>query len=212
MTTHEIVTLDSTIVYQNRWMAVREDAVRRNDGSIGLFGVVDKVDYSLIVPFDGTHVHLVEQYRYPVRGRFWELPQGSWENDADTDAVTVARGELEEETGLRAGSMIELGVLFQAYGYSNQSVHVFLATELEGGDQSLERSERGLVTATFPVELFRSMTLDGTVRDISTVAAAHLFFDHRSRHPDCNSVASVGSPTARLLSRRRSLAPGRDRR
>ena len=173
----EIVTLDSSVVYSNRWMQVREDAIRRADGSEGIFGVVEKTDYSLIVPFDGTHVHLVEQYRYPVRDRFWELPQGSWESDAAADPEAVALGELAEETGLRASRIDKLGVLFQAYGYSTQSVHVFLAADLIVGSQLLEPEEHGMITAAFSVDDFRSMTLDGTVRDISTVAAAHLFFN-----------------------------------
>lgn len=72
-------------MYSNRWMTVREDAVRRTDGSEGIFGVVEKTGCSLIVPFDGSHVHLVEQFRYPVGDRFWELPQGSWESDVAAD-------------------------------------------------------------------------------------------------------------------------------
>ncbi len=78
MNDREIEQIDTRVVYKNRWMTVREERVRRPDGSDGLFGIVDKPDYSLIVPFDGQKFHLVEQYRYPVAGRYWEFPQGSW--------------------------------------------------------------------------------------------------------------------------------------
>src|ERR1700736_5982121 len=73
-----IETTSTRFVYENRWMRVREDAIRRRDGSEGIYGVVEKPDFVVIVPVeeDGG-VHLVEQYRYPVRGRYWELPQGA---------------------------------------------------------------------------------------------------------------------------------------
>ena len=57
-------------------MRVREDTIRRRDGSIGIYGVVEKPDFVVIVPIeDDGRLHLVEQYRYPVEGRYWELPK-----------------------------------------------------------------------------------------------------------------------------------------
>ena len=50
----EIETLSSRIVYQNRWMSVREDAIRRQDGSHGIYGVVEKTDFAAIVPVAGS--------------------------------------------------------------------------------------------------------------------------------------------------------------
>jgi ADP-ribose pyrophosphatase len=72
-----IKTKASRIVYENRWMRVREDAVERQDGAPGIYGVVEKADFAVIVPLDNGFIHLVEQYRYLVKGRYWELPQGS---------------------------------------------------------------------------------------------------------------------------------------
>ena len=89
-----------------------------------LFGIVDKPDYSLIVPFDGERFHMVQQYRYPVDGRYWEFPQGALELTPETTPEEVAAVELAEETGLRAGSMLKLGKFFQAYGYANNKLVV----------------------------------------------------------------------------------------
>ena len=38
----DIVAIGTRIVYENRWMRVREDAIRRRDGSDGIYGVVEK--------------------------------------------------------------------------------------------------------------------------------------------------------------------------
>ena len=82
-----IETTSTRLVYENRWM-VREDTIRRRDGSTGIYGVVEKPHFVVIVPVeDGGRLHLVEQYRYPPKGRYWELPQGSWEQEPGADPM-----------------------------------------------------------------------------------------------------------------------------
>ena len=171
----EIIATGSRVVYENRWMTVREDTIRRADGSAGIYGIVDKAPYAMVVPFDGECFHMVEQYRYPAGRRFWEFPQGAWEDEPGADPTAVAAGELAEETGVRAGSMVELGVLFQAYGYSTQRVHVFLATDLTEGPQDLAVEEQGLVRGSFGLDEFDAMVADGRIQDLTSVAAAYLF-------------------------------------
>ena len=178
MNDREIEQIDTRVVYKNRWMTVREERVRWPDGNEGLFGIIDKPDYALIVPFDGQEFHLVEQYRYPVAGRYWEFPQGSWEHDPNADPLEVAAGELAEETGLLAKSIERLGRLYQAYGYSNQAVHVFLARGLVAGPQNLAAEEQGLLVKSFTPDEFDAMIGTGEISDISTVAAAHLYSRH----------------------------------
>jgi ADP-ribose pyrophosphatase len=124
-------------------MTVREDETLRFDGHKGIFGVVEKPDFSLIIPYSNGGFHLVEQYRYPVRERYWEFPQGSWEGQPDADPVALAAGELQEETGLRAGSLVWLGHLFGSYGYCDQGFNVLLATHLLLGEARLAEEEMG---------------------------------------------------------------------
>ena len=167
----EIKTLDSKIVYSNRWMSVREDKIQRRDGSEGIYGVVDKPDFVVILPIQHGHIHLVEQYRYPLQGRYWELPQGSWEQQPDSDPLDIARGELKEETGFIAQNMQYVGHQFLASGYSSQGYHVFVATELSMTRKELETEEQGLVSDSFSIQQFESMILDGTIKDATTVNA-----------------------------------------
>src|SRR5436305_9492471 len=112
-------------------MRVHEDELERPDGSPGLYAWIEKPPAALIVPFEPGHVWLIEQFRHPVRQRFWEFPQGAWEDAPDADAEALARGELAEETGLRAASMERLGRLYFAPGFANQAADVWLATGLE---------------------------------------------------------------------------------
>lgn len=171
-----IRTVESRVVYENRWMRVREDAIERSDGSRGLYGVVEKPDFVAIAAIDRPRglIHLVEQYRYPVAGRYWELPQGSWETRPDVPPEQVACAELAEETGIVASKMVYVGALFLAYGYSSQRYHVFLAEDLKHGATALEAEEADLVSHAFPLSEVEAMIADGTIRDATTVAALGL--------------------------------------
>src|SRR6266508_6368887 len=77
-------------VYANAWMTVREDAIRRSDGSDGIYGVVDTPDYALVIPWDGARFMLVEQFRYPLGLRRWEFPQGTAPHRVDADPTELA--------------------------------------------------------------------------------------------------------------------------
>jgi 8-oxo-dGTP pyrophosphatase MutT (NUDIX family) len=163
--------LATKVVYQNKWMTVREDQVEFDNGSQGIYGVVEKPDFALIVPFDGEHFYLVEQYRYPVRKRFWEFPQGSYESDPDKDPIEVAKAELKEEAGVVAAKWERIGFLFEAYGYCNQGFHLFLATDLTEGEQQLESSEQGMRVKKCTVAEFEQMVLFGEITDAPTLSA-----------------------------------------
>src|SRR5690606_9465793 len=72
--------VNSRVVYRNPWMTVREDVIRHADGSPGIYGVVEKPDFALVLPRWSRGFWLVEQYRYPVGRRACKFPQGSWGN------------------------------------------------------------------------------------------------------------------------------------
>jgi len=170
-----IETIDSRTVYENRWMRVREDRIRRPSGAEGIYGVVEKPDFAVIAPIDAGRVHLVQQYRYPVGQRFWEFPQGSWEGQPDIDPTELAIAELREETGLVAGHMQAVGHLFAAYGYSTQGYHVYLASQLSavpGGARDAE--EEDLISRAFSLQEVEAMILAGELKDATTVAVLGL--------------------------------------
>jgi 8-oxo-dGTP pyrophosphatase MutT (NUDIX family) len=165
----------SKVVYENRWIRVREDETVLPDGTPGIYAVVEKPPAAVIVPRDGDGgLWLVEQYRHPVGARFWELPMGAWEDTPEADAEALARGELAEETGLRAGRMERLGRLYFAYGIMSQPFDVWLATALTPGDQALEATEQGLQVGRFTLADVRAMVRDGMIVDSASVAALGL--------------------------------------
>ena len=152
-------------------MTVREDGIERPDGSAGVYGVIDKPQYALVIPLDGDRLHLVEQFRYPLGLRRWEFPQGTAPDLADVAARELAARELREETGLVAGRMTELGLLDVAAGMSSQRGRVFLATGLTEGPHEREHEEQDMRTAWFSRTEFEKLVLDGEITDAQSIAA-----------------------------------------
>jgi 8-oxo-dGTP pyrophosphatase MutT (NUDIX family) len=167
----DLATISTRTVYENRWMRVKEDRIRRRDGSEGIYGFVEKPDFVVVAPIQDGIVHMVQQFRYPIGQRQWELPQGGWEGRPEATPEQVARGELEEETGLVADRMQEVGHLFPLYGTATQSYRIFLATGLGPGQRRPDPEEQDLVPGAFPLGVVEAMILDGAIRDAATVAA-----------------------------------------
>lgn len=159
------------VVYQNPWMTVKEDEVEFANGHIGIYGVVEKDDFVLIIPFDGEYFHLVKQYRYAIQQSSIEFPQGKHENDPEKDPLSLAKAELLEETGLEAKTMNHLGFLHEAPGYSNQGFHIYLATDLTQKEQKLDLTEAGLERLQLTSAAFEKAVMNGSITDAPTISA-----------------------------------------
>ncbi len=175
-----ITTLSSREVYRNHWMRVREDEILRSNGEKGIYGVVEKHDGSIILPIENDRIWLVEQYRYTIEQRALEAPQGGWEMEVD-DPEELARGELQEELGLSAARMANLGYVWLAYGFLRQKMHVFAATGLTTAAPEPDAEEHDLTMHNIPIAEFEQMMLDGTIRDGCTLAAWGLYQLWRSK-------------------------------
>jgi 8-oxo-dGTP pyrophosphatase MutT (NUDIX family) len=165
-----IRTLSTREVYRNHWMRLREDSIERDNGAHGIYGVVEKQDCAIILPIDGDHIWLVEQYRYPIGERALELPQGGWEAD-NVDPEALARGELREETGLLAGRMTALPWMWIAYGFARQRQHVFIAEDLTLGTTRRDPEESDMEIIRLPISAFEHRLRTGEIRDVCTLAA-----------------------------------------
>ena len=176
-----IETLSTRTVYENPWVRVREDAIRREDGSEGVHAVVEKRDAAVIVPWDGERLHLVGQVKHPIGMFCWEFPQGAIDQGDEPGVEEVARTELAQETGLRAGTLRHLGRLAFVPGISAQWFDAWLATDLEPGEPDLDAEEVGLQTRAVTPDEFRAMVRAGEIVDNSTVASWALLDLHGLR-------------------------------
>lgn len=162
-------------IYRNPWLVFREDDIRRPDGSPGIYAVVDKETYALVMPYHDERFRLVEQFRYPLGARRWEFPQGTAPDLAAAEPSELAARELREETGLRATSFEALGQIDTAPGMSSQRGWVFVATGIVEGESDREHEEQDMRSAWFPRSEVEQMIRSGVIADAQSIAAYGLF-------------------------------------
>ena len=149
------------------------------DGSSSFRDVVRLPGGSVIVPIDGEgYVYLVSQYRASVGCVTLELPAGRLEPDEQPEIC--ARRELLEETGLRAGALKLLTSVMSSPGYSDEVLHIFLATELESGEANPDEGEF-ISAIMFPFDEVVDLVTTGKICDAKTVIGI-LLAERELRH------------------------------
>lgn len=167
----EIRTLASSVVYSDNWTRLRRDDIERADGARGTYAVIERDNFALVIPAENGGFYLVEEYRYPLGRRAWSFPQGAFPKGQHGTPEELARTELAQETGLRAGRLTRLGTLAVAHGMSDQYGEHWLATQLTQGEPDLEPEELGLRHEWVARAEFEAMIAGGRIVDGSTLAA-----------------------------------------
>jgi ADP-ribose pyrophosphatase len=125
------------VLHRGKFVEFRIDTVERSDGSRATRDFAGHPGAVAIVALDGAgQVALVRQWRIAADDALVEIPAGGLDvNDGvKEDPEVAARRELEEETGLRAGSWRKLGAFYSAPGFSDELMHLYLATDLSPAD------------------------------------------------------------------------------
>ncbi len=163
--------------FSGRLLKVRVDTVESARGE-STREVVEHPGAVLLVAVDEHDcVFLVRQYRHPVGRVLLELPAGTIDEGESPEAC--AERELREETGFRPRSLQRMGGFFLSPGYSNEYIHLFLATDLEEAplDTGDEDDLRALgVSWTEALRLVDS----GEIQDAKSIAALLLVALRRS--------------------------------
>ena len=154
-------------VYAGGFLHVHKDKVRLPDGATttreyirhpGAVGIV-------ALPGDGN-VLLVRQFRYPHRRDFIEIPAGKLE--PNEPALETGKRELLEETGYVAAKWTKLGDIHNAIAYSDETIELWLARQLELRTQALDHGEF-LEVLSVPLAEALAMTRDGRITDVKSI-------------------------------------------
>ena len=116
---------------------------------------------------DGT-VTLIRQYRHAGGGMIIEIPAGKL--DPGESPEEAAGRELEEEAGLRAGKLLPLIALKTTPAFTDEVIHLYLATQLEPVPAAPEEDE---VIQVLRLPLSEALTWirSGRITDGKTVVA-----------------------------------------
>jgi ADP-ribose pyrophosphatase len=145
--------LGGETVWEGQIASVHVERFRHADGEVVTRERVGHPGAVAVVAHDDEHVWLVRQPREPIRARgLLELPAGKLDV-ADEPPLETAKRELAEEIGKVAEQWRELTWFWSSPGFSDERIHVFLATGLSdaGGEHEAEENE-GIEIVRWPLE------------------------------------------------------------
>ena len=164
-----------TLVKKGRVFELYSENITLPNGITMDMEVIRHPGAAAIVPVtDDGCILLLNQYRHAVGGFIWEIPAGTL--DPDEDEMTCARRELTEETGYIAHKLEKLGVITPLPAYSDERIHIYLATGLTRAAQNLDDDEL-LSVHPFTMQAALAMIGEGKIQDAKTIASLHLAFN-----------------------------------
>jgi ADP-ribose pyrophosphatase len=137
--------MSSRRAYSGKVISLDVDTVRFPDGSVGELEMIRHPGASAIVPFlsdpagGDPQVLLIRQYRYATEGYLYEIPAGRL-NPGEAPRDCALR-ELKEETGCSAGEVQHLFTMYTTPGFTDEKIHLFMATQLVAGETKHEADE-----------------------------------------------------------------------
>ena len=151
------------------YFELRDDAIRFPDGATAVYTVVTNPDSAFVVPiFENGDTMLVRQWRHAWDVSSWEVPAGTF--DGDEDALTCARRELAEETGLVAERYTPLGIVHGA-AFLTGRAHLFLAERLTESDRNPETYEQDMEVLRLPFREALDAGLEGLIIHSGSITA-----------------------------------------
>jgi len=142
-----------TALLQNGCEAPREVVV--HPGGVGIVPITkDK------------KVLMVRQYRYPMEEELLEIPAGKL--DSNEDPFECAVRELSEETGCTARRFVDLGKTYPSPGFCRETLHIYLALDLQFGEMHLDENELLRVEA-IEIDTLMDMIMANQLPDAKSV-------------------------------------------
>jgi ADP-ribose pyrophosphatase len=137
--------VSSRRIYTGRVLNLDLDTVRFPNGSVGELEMIRHPGASAVVPFADDPVApdpvllMIHQFRHAADRYVWEIPAGRLDPGELPEAC--ARRELEEEAGVVAAELRRLTTIYSTPGFTDERIHLFLATGLTGGTARHEADE-----------------------------------------------------------------------
>ena len=154
--------------YTGRVISLDVDTVRFPNGTEGELEMIRHPGASAVVPFlddpaaSDPRILLIRQYRYASDGYLYEIPAGRLDEGEAPEACALR--ELREETGYSAEHLEGLTSFFTTPGFTDERIHLFIASGLTPGNSALE-SDEILELHPTPISLAQEMVMSGEIVD-----------------------------------------------
>jgi ADP-ribose diphosphatase len=164
--------VETTMLHRGRVFRLVKEKVTLSNGTTVDLEIIHHPGAAAMVPLARDHsLILIRQYRHAVGDFLWEIPAGTL--NPKEKPLECAKRELIEETGYSAGRWKKLGEIVPVPGYSDERIHIFLATELHPARQKLDPDEI-LNVHQLPLEEAFEMIEAGAIQDSKTISSLFL--------------------------------------
>ena len=162
----------STLIKKGRVFAFYAENVTLPNGVTLDMEIIRHPGAAAIVPvMADQQVLLIKQYRHAVDGFIWEIPAGTL--DTGETPRRCAERELIEETGYSARRLEKMAEITPLPAYSDERIHLYLATGLDRADQDLDADEL-LYVHSVKLSQAMEMIAEGEIQDAKTIAGLNL--------------------------------------
>lgn len=168
-------TIETKEIFSGRIIKVRVDTVILPDGGESTREVVEHAGAVAVVAVDNdNNIIMVRQYRKPVERVMLEIPAGTMEKGEDP--LECAKRELKEETGFTALHWKKILSYYSAPGFTDEHLHLYLASGLAGGEIELDEDEF-VETMRLPLPEAYRMIFEGEIADGKSIIGIQYAID-----------------------------------
>ena len=155
-------------IFHGQILHVRKDTVRLPNGGTAPRELIIHVGAVCVVPVtEDGQVYVERQFRYPLGQVITEIPAGKLDSQEE-DPFHAAQRELEEETGLQAGTWRQLTLIDTTPGFCNEHIAIYLATDLSQHPAHPDADEFLRITK-MPLQEAVARCMSGEFHDSKTV-------------------------------------------
>ena len=169
-------TISSTQVYTCNILDVLEDNVLLPNDKEAQRVVIKHNGGACVLPVTKDNlIILTKQYRYPVKDISIEIPAGKKDYIGEPGLECVKR-ELEEETNYQSDNFISLYDSYNAIGYSNELIEMYLALDCYIVDNPLPADDDEFIEIMLlTVDEVKELINNKTIKDMKTILAFNTY-------------------------------------
>ncbi|MGN1146756.1 MAG: NUDIX hydrolase [Acetatifactor sp.] len=145
-----------------------QDTMQISNGNIAKWDFIDHKGAAAVVAVcEDGRLLMVRQYRNALERETLELPAGGL-NYREEPTIEAAKRELSEETGYICEEIELLASIYTTVAFCNEKIDIYVARNLQPGEQHLDEDEFINVEA-YTVEELKQMILECKIQDSKTI-------------------------------------------
>ena len=163
---NEEKTIKTNVIYKGKILTLNCDDVLAANGKPVKREIIHHHGGVCVLAVVDGKIPLVKQYRYAYGETIFELPAGKLEKDESP--VEAGIRELEEEVGLKAITLIDMGSIYPSCGYTNEIIHLYFAKDVTKVKRHLDDDEY-IDVYYYSLDEIIEKIMNGEIKDAKTI-------------------------------------------